>query len=525
MGQTDLLRTQVLVIGGGVTGAGVMRDLALRGVYCLLVEKRDVNAGASGGNHGLLHSGARYACADPASAAECRAEGAILKRLAPQCVEDCGGLFVAVEGDGEDYVAAFAQACGRAGIPAEVLTPAQARDLEPVLSPRVTAAFAVPDASVDPFKLTLETIAHARSLTGCDLLRATRVERFEVRAGRIRRVHCRQEATGRELVIEADQVVNCAGAWAGRVAALAGADLAMSLASGTLLVTNERLARRVLNRLRPPGDGDILVPGGTVSILGTTSQSIRDPDLCRPTAAEAEANIREASAMIPALARTRFVRAYAGVRPLLSGGGDQAGASGRNLGRGFALIDHAAEGLENFCTITGGKLTTFRLMAQAAADLAAARLGLDAPCRTAEVPLPDADACAWTEPGRAPRFWAAHPEERGPLLCECEMIPARALDEVLDSCGERDEDVSLMALGVRSRLGKGACQGAFCGLRVAAHLHDRDLFAPGQGLARLRDFLSERFKGQAPVLWGGQLRQAELAEALHCGLLNLELEP
>jgi glycerol-3-phosphate dehydrogenase len=63
------MHTQVLIIGAGATGTGLARDLALRGVHCIIVEKKDVNAGASGGNHGLLHSGARYISSDPASAA------------------------------------------------------------------------------------------------------------------------------------------------------------------------------------------------------------------------------------------------------------------------------------------------------------------------------------------------------------------------------------------------------------------------------------------------------------------------
>ena len=66
-----ILETDVLVIGGGVTGSGVMRDLALRGIRCLLVDRQDLCAGASGGNHGLLHSGGRYVSTDPESAAEC----------------------------------------------------------------------------------------------------------------------------------------------------------------------------------------------------------------------------------------------------------------------------------------------------------------------------------------------------------------------------------------------------------------------------------------------------------------------
>ena len=67
-------KTQALIIGGGATGTGIARDLALRGVACILVERRDINAGASGSNHGLLHSGARYVLNDAMTSMECREE-------------------------------------------------------------------------------------------------------------------------------------------------------------------------------------------------------------------------------------------------------------------------------------------------------------------------------------------------------------------------------------------------------------------------------------------------------------------
>ena len=154
------LETDVLVIGGGVTGTGVMRDLALRGVRCLLVDRQDLCAGASGGNHGLLHSGARYVFTDPESAAECARENALLKRLAPQCIEDTGGLFVAVEGDDLGFAAGFPALCASAGVACEVLTPAEARRLEPRLSDRVIAACRVRDAAIDPFHLAMENVDH-----------------------------------------------------------------------------------------------------------------------------------------------------------------------------------------------------------------------------------------------------------------------------------------------------------------------------------------------------------------------------
>ena len=172
------LNTQVLIIGGGVTGTGLARDLALRGVTCALVEQGDINAGASGANHGLLHSGARYVSSDPGSAAECHTEGTLLKQLAPHCIEDTGGLFVAVEGDDEKYVADFPDLCARCKIPLQALDLKEARELEPALSEKLIAAYSVRDASIDPFKLSMENMAQAQAL-GSTLLRFTKVVGFE----------------------------------------------------------------------------------------------------------------------------------------------------------------------------------------------------------------------------------------------------------------------------------------------------------------------------------------------------------
>ena len=167
------MNTQVLIIGGGVTGTGIARDLALRGVQCILAEYRDLNAGASGANHGLLHSGGRYVFTDPGSAAECREEGEILKKLAPHCIEDTGGLFVAVEGDDEKFVADFPHLCAKCQISVQELDVKEARELEPVLSDKLIAAYLVADASIDPFKLSMENMAQAQGL-GSTLLRFTK---------------------------------------------------------------------------------------------------------------------------------------------------------------------------------------------------------------------------------------------------------------------------------------------------------------------------------------------------------------
>ncbi len=517
-GPAGIRTTDVLVIGGGATGTGIARDLALRGISCLVAEWRDIAAGASGANHGLLHSGARYVRSDRDAAAECREEGDILKRTAAHCIEDTGGLFVAVDGDDTGSVEICPSLCAAAGIAATPLAVKEALDMEPALSRRLIAAYQVPDASVDPFRLCLDLMAHARNLAGSELMPNTRIRGFEIKNGRIAAALADHPALGR-LRIEARQYINAAGAWASGIAAMAGASVPMVFSKGTLLVTHDRLARRVINRLRPAADGDILVPGGTVSVLGTTSVRLQKPENIRPSIAETELNIREASAMVPELTFVRYIRAYAGVRPLAG-----SGESDRGVSRNFSLIDHADAangGPENFTTISGGKLTTFRLMAEKTCDLVCAKLGVDRACLTHETLLPSVAASSWTEPGRAARAWQEDHSPENPVLCECELVQKKAVDEILAVLPDKKASL-LHAVGLRSRVGKGPCQGAFCSARITSYLYDSGFFTGEEGLDQLSSFLRSRFKGQRPILWGTQMAQAELADAVHCGLFSLE---
>jgi glycerol-3-phosphate dehydrogenase len=513
------LETQVLIIGGGITGTGLARDLALRGVPCVLAEQWDINAGASGSNHGLLHSGARYVANDPSAARECREEGDLLKDLGPHCIEKTGGLFVAVEGDDEHYVADFPTLCSRCGIPVHALDVKEARELEPALSERLIAAYRVEDATIDPFKLSLENMWQAQDL-GAVLLRNTRVVGFKRDGKRIESVTLREARTGDEKVIRVEQVVNATGAWAGEVAARAGLTIDMLYSKGTLLVTLDRITRHVVNRLRPPSNADILVPGGTVSLLGTTSVRMHSLDQVYPIVEEVDLIVDEESAMVPLLASTRYLRAYAGVRPLV---GPRDDRDARAVSRGFTLLDHERDGLENFATITGGKFTTYRLMAEKTADLVCQRLGVESPCRTRTDPLPSTYACKWTETGVAPQEWLRTHHPGDLILCECEMVPQSAVDGVVASIRRRNDRPDLESIGLRSRIGKGPCQGTFCSVKIASHLYEREEIRPEEGLGHVRHFVRGRWRGQHPILWGGQLIQAELMESWHCGLFCQEL--
>ena len=513
------LKTQVLIIGGGATGTGVARDLALRGVKCILVEKKDINAGASGANHGLLHSGARYVSNDPESARECRNENRLLRQLAPDCIEETGGMFVAVEGDDEKFIADFQGYCEKADLSCRPLDIREAREAEPALSDKIIAAYAVDDASIDPFKLVLENITDAQKL-GCKFLRHSKVVRFNKQGEKINSVGLINQTTGAELSIEADIIVNASGAWAGQIAALAGAHIDVLYSKGTLLITHNRVTHSVVNRLRPPGDADILVPGGTVSIIGTTSLRMESLDQIRPTVSEVDRIVDEGAAMMPCLETTRYIRAYSGVRPLLGGGGK---ADDRSVTRGFDLVDHARDGIENLITITGGKLTTFRLMAEKTADLVCGRIGVSAPCQTQKIPLISDHETRWAVPGFSPKYWFKEHDKDDLLLCECEMVPQSAIQEIVDYFDIFDQQPDMRGIGKRSRIGKGSCQGNFCSLRIASFLYDRDLLSADQGAGEIRSFIHERWKGQRCLLWETPVVQAELQEAMHCGFFGLEL--
>ena len=179
------IETDVVIIGGGATGAGVLRDFAQRGMRAILVEKDDIANGTTGRNHGLLHSGARYAVTDPHSAIECIRENQILRKVASHCIEETGGLFITLPEDELSFQEKFITACTSAGIQAEALTPADALRIEPNVNPKLLGAVRVPDGTIDPFRLTAANILDAEECGG-RLMSYTKVVGLIINNGQVR---------------------------------------------------------------------------------------------------------------------------------------------------------------------------------------------------------------------------------------------------------------------------------------------------------------------------------------------------
>jgi glycerol-3-phosphate dehydrogenase len=512
--------TDVVVVGGGVTGVAVLRDLALRGVSAVLVERFDLGTGTSGRWHGLLHSGARYAVRDQESARECIEENTVLRRIAPHTIEDIGGLFVLLPGDDEAYAGRFVEGCQASGIPTEELSAAAARRREPLLAPDVKLAFSVPDGGIDSWALLRSMAADARA-RGCRVLVRHPLVGVERDGDRITAVRVHDQVAGEDRLIGCQWVVNAAGAWAGEVGRMAGVPIRMIAGKGVMVVMASRYVRGVVNACRKPADGDIIVPQHEVAILGTTSVQVDSPDDIAVAPADVDRMVDMCAQMVPSIASGRVLRAFAGSRPLYQPESADTGADGgdtREVSRTFTVLDHASrDGLGNMLSIVGGKLTTCRQMAEALVDRLAERMGVTEPCRTATEVLPGADH----GPHRlaAPLAGVERDAAYGELVCECELVTrAQVRAAVADGLTELED------LRRKLRLGYGPCQAAFCAWRAAgmvAEAAGERLDGSGDQLAGLERFLEERWRGQQATTWGDQARQALLNHAIYRGIFDL----
>ncbi|MCB9139138.1 MAG: anaerobic glycerol-3-phosphate dehydrogenase subunit A [Caldilineaceae bacterium] len=557
------INTEILVIGGGATGTGIAWDAALRGFAVALVERRDLTHGTTGRYHGLLHSGGRYVVKDPQSAVECIQENRTLRHTHAHCIEETGGLFVVTPEDEGDFPDLFVQGCAETGVPCNEISVAAALRREPLLNPRISRVFEVPDGSADSFLATHATAQAARQ-AGARILTYHAVTGLLVTGGdgdkRVVGARVMDAVSGEEIHIHAAMVINATGAWAGRITGMVGIPISVIPGKGTMVAMNHRLVNTVINRCKMPADGDIIVPVHTVAVIGTTDERVADPENLRIEPWEVQLMLDEGEKLVPGISRARVVRAWAGVRPLYQE--DYTGDS-RDATRKFALLDHQRRhGVAGLITITGGKWTTFRLMAERTVDLAVDYLSERQPCRTASTQVPGA------EQGH---YWLGHrlheiEEEhlQGELICECELVTRT----MIENAAKRNPTVTLDDIRRDVRLGMGPCQGGFCTYRAVGILHELARQAEGAGSTEeetkegterdaawevaylqsprhnlsaderpardeaglqpnllLRDFLQERWKGVTPILWGRQLKQERLDELIYLNLMNADHLP
>ncbi len=524
----------VIIIGGGCTGVGILRDLSMRGVKCLLLEQRDLAHGTSSRFHGLLHSGARYAVSDPQAAQECIAENAILRRIGTHCVEPNTGLFIRTCHDDPSYEETWLAACAACGIEVQPLAISDLLKQEPELSPHILSAYTVPDAGVDGFRLVWQNALSAQRHGGTFQTYA-QVTKVQHANGIVTGVHAQNMHTNESDFLPCRLLINATGSWVDSIAGMAGTSMPVQPDKGTLIAFNHRVTERIINRLRTPSDGDIFVPHGSITIFGTTSGPAKTADDTSPSMQHVQRLLELGRSVMPRIDSFRILRAFAGTRPLYA-------ASNETLGRGASrhhmVIDHEHEGLSGMISVCGGKLTTYRRMAESVSDLACLKLGHNAVCTSADEPLvlpPSKNTMARAATvfpaqgmelalsrlgdafeGAVERA-EAEPHKKA-LLCECEMVTVAEFEQV----ASEPTTHNLNDIRRRTRMGMGTCQGTFCGVRAAALAAEIDATMPAFGAEQLRTFQDERWAGFRPVLWGLELREVELARNIYGATLNID---
>jgi len=419
----------VLVVGGGITGAGVALDAATRGLSVALVEKRDFAAGTSSRSSKLIHGGLRYLeQRDFSLVREALHERALLlDSLAPHLVEPVPFLFPLRHRSWERaYVGAGvglydALAGLHSAVPRHKhLSRGAALELAPALRPdSLVGAIRYHDARTDDARFVIAlvrtAVAHgARALSG------VRVDGLQRGEDGLQHAALYDTERGRELELSARVVVNATGIWSAELERIAGVQRPVEVRASKgvhILVPRERISSRTALVLRTERSVLFVIPWGAHWIVGTTDTEWKH-DRDHPAASRADIRylLDHANAVLQRpLGEEDVVGVYAGLRPLIAR--EQADTTA--LSREH-MVRRPAPGL---VTIAGGKYTTYRVMARDAVDAVGESMGesID-PSRTEAVPLLGAEGLS-TARGRA----HGHPV--------AERIGTAAVDHLLERYG------------------------------------------------------------------------------------------
>jgi glycerol-3-phosphate dehydrogenase len=402
-------RFDLLVIGGGVTGCGIARDAALRGMKTALVEKSDFAAGTSSKSSKLIHGGLRYLeHAQFKLVFEGTNERALLMRLVPHLARPLAFLMPAYKESPRglikldvglwiyDALSKFSSYKLHKAYRAP-----QIHALEPGLrTEALKGGIVYYDCLTDDARLTLENAMDARAL-GARVVNHARASELVREGGKVTgvRVEDMEGARAghpRAVQVKARVVINASGPWSDEVRALVGEPKILKPTKGVHVVVDSArlpLKHAVVMLARRDHRVMFAIPWGERSVFGTTDTFFEGtPEQVHATADDVRYILETANHYFPGAKLTQddVLATWAGLRPLVAPGSSQVDAS--DLSREHHVIEHPG-----FITIAGGKLTTYRRIAAEVVDAAVRQLGGFPPSTTAERSLPGSEGIAGDE--------------------------------------------------------------------------------------------------------------------------------
>jgi len=534
----------VIVIGGGSSGAGTARDCAMRGLKTVLLERNDFGSGTAGACAGMISGGVKY-LNEPEMVAMCTQEVVHLQRIAKHIVFRLPIITAILnEIDLKARTSSktdYSQYTARRGAsPIMLLSTEEARKIEPKLSDKILLAAYFDEMFIDPFRLCLLNALSARN-HGADVRNYTEVIGVIREGNRVKGVRVRDKRTGAVEEIRGKIVANCAGPWVPKISKMAGINQQLRLNKGSHVVFDRRITGVGVVCRALDGRSAYLFPHFDTTILGTTAWDIfGNPDDAETSYDDVEYLISSMEVAVPSIREARIIRTMCGVRPMIP----EWWISEDDATRNFRLVDHEErDGVSGLVSFEGGKLVIYRIMAEKMTDLICQKLGVDAECRTHIEPLPGAegeiDIERWAEEYNMPthtvgRIASRHgsntpevlkltrenPEYRS-TLCVCESVTEAEIRYSL----RNEFATSLSDLRRRVRLGMGPCQGTFCTFKALAVIADELGLTPEQAHMNAIEFAQERWKGKRVILRGDQVSEEELNQAIYAGVANYDSLP
>jgi len=527
----------VVIIGGGVTGAGVARDLSLRGLSVLLLEKGDYGAGTSGASSWMIHGGPRYLEFDWDTTRLSTRDAGYIVTIARNIVYRVAFVIPVMPHDKnniermETAMEVYDRFQPLKKSHSHVrLTTEEALEIEPGLTHDMVGAVTMEEWGVDPHRLVFANVQDAVA-HGARALNHTRVTDLLKDGGAVIGVRYRT-ADGATSEARARVVVNAAGPWVPEVCGLAGTRVELRPAKGIHIVYPHRISNFAISCESIDGRDLLMVSHAGFTLLGTTDDDFYgDLDSVDVLADEVDYLLQGFERVFPSIRRYRPVRTTAGVRPTLF----KWRSNEDELSRRYEIFDHASEGVEGFVTIAGGKLSMYRLMAEQTADAVCRKLGHQGRSATATQPLPGSERdmepaeelakrCRITALA-AVKLQSRHgsdaekildDDRAGRVVCRCEPT----LEAELAYAARHEQVRGLPDAFRRVGLAAGPCAGAACVIR-ASEVVGRELgWSASQRLEAARDFIRGSWLGRAPVLGQSGWAQEELTQGALRGLMS-----
>ncbi len=533
----------VLIIGGGINGAGIARDCAMRGLKTILVEKTDFAAGATGACSGMIHGGPRYLEYDIETTRTSCLDSGYIQKIAPFLLFRIPFIFPVLKGDkyNIELIETFMEAYDRFvplknGRPHARLTRRDAFRLEPGLTHELSGGVTMDEWGCSPFRLTILNVLSAHRY-GAEIRNHTMAEKLLLDDNRrIVGAKLRNTLTGEREEVGARIVFNAGGPWSPLVAGMAGAEVKIRPAKGVHLVFDRRISNVAITAETIDGRSIFVIPYENTSLVGTTDDDYYgDMDNITVTRDEIQYLLQGVERVFPPIRNARIIRAFAGVRPTLH----EWRKNEDDLSREHKVFDHEqTEHIKGLLSIAGGKLASYRLMAEHATDVVCQKLGIKEKCRTHIEPLPggegEVDLHEAAREYGVPAYLiqrlyqrygtdyvkilAEEPQGSAKsIICQCESVTEAEIRHAIRHEWAR----SLDDVRRRTRLGAGPCQGCRCTLTAACILAEELHLNPDDLTTVAKAFLQERWKGKLPVLSGLQLAQEEINRAAHFLSANL----